>query len=266
MKRPALRAGQFAYTPRADLHGVDERDWLLATLYFPNDERLRRSFTVVQAALGLLNEAPAEGPAENKGAERIQITRALLQNLIDAPDLASLRQATVEGVKQGSVAGDCLVTVYITAMFPEKLGEPSLRKAFHVARWFAGQSHYGDGSKMSTRDATIRRYWNECRPAAHLWGAFRLLRTFPRTFARDEFRKGLTTPEGIRELYGVALTLANFGCEFIPKRARPAEPLLDATCLYKIPGGIAPLSRNLKQPPESLVAALRSYKTPRSAN
>lgn len=266
MKRRVSRTEHVAYAPQADRHGVDERDWLIATMYFPSDERLRRSFAVAQAATGLLNEASAERVAKKKGDERILITRALLQNLIDAPDYASIREASVESVKQGTVAGDCLVTIYVTAMFPDKLGEPSLRKAFHVARWFAGRSRYGDGSRMSTRDATIREYWDNCRPVAHLWGALRLLHAFPRTFTREELRKGLTTPEGVRELYGVAQTLGNFGCNFIPKRARPAVPLLDRARIYNAPEGIEPLSLNLKRPPESLLEALRSYKAPRSAD
>ncbi len=224
---------------------------ILAVMNFPHDETMRRSFYALQFAKGQLE-------SKERGAS-IEIQAALLDDLIDAPSYAEMRVKTSSATRRGIVAGDFLATIFGMYSFPDHFAEPSVRKAIVVAQAFARKTKFGDGSKLPTSTTAIRGCFDEYRPVAHLWAAFRLHQAFP----IREHRELLGSPEAVRDFLGIAGKLQDFGCSFIPKRAKPATPLLDLKSVWDVPSVITRLNPPWSKPPAWLVSTVGSYKASR---
>jgi hypothetical protein len=215
---------------------------------FPNDEPMRRAFYAIHCVKAELEES--------KDAGYVELCSEFVNDLIDAPSHAELRERVVATTKRGLVAGDFLSHIYAMASFPDVVKEPSVGKAIALSRAFAKRSRYGDGSKLPSSETAIRAYVDESRSVAHLWAAFRLHQTFP----TREHREILSSAEGIRTFLGIARTLQDFGCSFIPKRAKPRVPLLDASSIWSVSDSVPRLRPPWTRPPSWMVNTIKGYK------
>jgi len=158
-----------------------------------------------------------------------------VQTLLNLPSREEFSVAAESGTKRGNVAGDLLNLVYQDWRLNKP--EPSLRAALRdYPKWSLGKT-YGDGSALLYSNQQLRRYFADAEPAAHLWAAFRLLNCAKE---RDAF-----TPAVLPLLLGVARDIQDFATTFIPKRTKPAKPVIDADTLLLIPGHVQPIQLEL---------------------
>ena len=166
---------------------------------------------------------------------------------------------TGKQVKQAAVSGDYLLSLYAMKSFPERFEEPSDRKAVFATRQYAQRTAYSDGTKLRTSDTTIRKYIKRFKQVAHLWAAMRLQESYfrPRgeTFA---------SREAMAEFFGIAATLQEFGCGFIPDRPKFGKPVLDRDTIWRVPARTKPLAVPWSQPPSWLQESLNEYRAPTS--
>jgi hypothetical protein len=193
---------------------------------------------------------------ENKNDAFVEIGRDMLDCLVCAPSEHDLYNHTLKQLKRGYIAGDFLLSIYFMSSFPEHFNEPSIRKAIFVTQAFARQNQFGDGSKIPTSETTIRKAFAEFRSVAHFWAALRLHQTLPE---RDH-REVLGSAEAVSYFLGIAGMLQDFGCGFVPKRAKPQEPLLDRNTLWNIPASIARISLLSPGMPEWLIETAKKYR------
>lgn len=199
--------------------------------------------TVMAAMLYPRNEAYRAGYClRDEWSRRLRddaqyaVSASDIQAFLDLPSRQDLRAAAEAGTKRGSVAGDLLRLAYEDWRL--KKPEPSIRSALrHYRGWSPGKK-YGNGSALLYSDAQLRLYFAEAEPAAHLWAAFRLLK---RTKDRDKSDRSAFTPHGMPTFLGVAKELQDFATTFVPKRAKPAKPLIDADALLQIPMHVHPI-------------------------
>lgn len=215
---------------------------------FPLDEDMRRSYYAVNFA-----DFVVKDPSKKIETE---IGRELVEDLIRAPSKATLRDLAADRTKRACVAGDFLLSIYGMHSFPDHFSEPSVRKAIFIAQAYAKQTEFGDGSKLPTSAAAIRRCFDDFRSVAHLWAAMRFHQSFP---IRNH-SEVMATAEAVRDLLGIAGTLQDFGSNFIPKRARPKQPVLDAQSLWRVPDSIKRLHPPWESPPSWLIQTARLYK------
>jgi hypothetical protein len=182
-----------------------------------------------------------------------------LQQVLDAPSYSDMRRLAADTTKRGIVAGDFLASIFAMYSFPNHFREPSVRKAVVISQAFAQRSRYRDGSKLPRSATTIRRCFEDVRPSIHLWAAFRLHQAFPIRSHTDI----LGNQEAIRDFLGIAATLQDFGCWFIPKRAKPKKPLLDKSSIWRVPNSIRRLAPPWKEPPSWLLETVKSYRPSR---
>ncbi|MGC4028934.1 MAG: hypothetical protein QM696_08685 [Steroidobacteraceae bacterium] len=233
--------------PTIELRGNGEdKIWLLAVMLFPDDPDLQQQYY----ARNFVAEILATGEEITD-----HITPELLRVLLDSPGRDEMAQRAKAATRKGVVAGDYLGMMFVMSLFPTEFGEPSNRKAEHLmARWTAKAS-YGDGEAMPTSRNTIRAYYSQYKDVAHLWAAYRLHHAFP---IRPQ-NEALSSVESRDDLLAIAASIQDWGCSFVPKRARPADPLLDRSTLW----GISTTRRllpPLKAAPNFLVAGMRNYK------
>ena len=238
-----------ARLPEIELHrnGLDPAR-ILALMNFPSDATLRRSYYAVAFERVQLDE--------NKNDAFVEIGRDMLDCLVRAPSDRDLRDLSAKQTKRGYIAGEFLLSIYAMDFFPKYFNEPSIRKAIFITQAFARQNQFGDGSKMPTSETTIRKAFAEFRSVAHFWAAMRLHETLPK---RDH-REVLGSAEADRDFLGIAGMLQDFGCGFVPKRAKPQEPLLDRNTLWNIPASFARLHPLWPAPPEWLIETAKKYR------
>lgn len=225
--------------------GLDSA-WILALMNFPTDSAMRRSYYAVCYAAWVLEECRDEPDV---------IGVDLIEGLISAPSKSDLGAKVADETKKGVVAGNFLLTMYVMNAFPETFSEPSVRKAIYAARVYASKTRFGDGSSLPTSETAIRKYFDEFRSVAHLWAATRLHESLP---IRDQ-REILGSAEAVRDFLGIARTLEDFGCVFVPKRAKPKQPILDRNSIWRVPESFPRLHPPWKGPPEWLVEAMENY-------
>jgi hypothetical protein len=220
-----------------------------SVMLFPNDDSRRdQYFAVERARLDVL---------EAKDAEHISLEVNTLRLLIDAPAYSVIKAGARDITKRAVVAGELLSILYLMNRF--ELSEPSMNKAIFVAQGFAKESSYGDGSKINSSERMIRKYWNEFKPVAHLWAAFRINRAYGFAPIKEVFTKEWFTP-----FLSVAAGLYNFGTQFVPFRPRDKKPMLNAETCWALPKSIPPSNLSTDRIPDKLIQTLERYNAPRA--
>ena len=216
-----------------------------ATMLFPNDDVLRLQYFGIELTRFKVLEC--------KDTDRLEINACDLRLLIDAPAYDALKDIRIANTKRAIVAGDILMALYLMDKFG--VVEPSLNKAFSVAMEYAKTAKYGDGTRMNVSERMVSQCWNEYKPVAHLWAAFRINAAYP--YAPDEeVLMSKKFPE-------VAVEIYRFGVGFIPFRAK--TPILDAEKCWVLPDSIAASKPVLDRAPDVLLKYIKNYKAPKSS-
>lgn len=235
--------------------------WIRSIMLFPNDEQLRnQNFAVEVAKYEIANtEHLTEIWIQSKTNElKLRLTNECIRLLIEAPSDNELKVIREINTKQGIVAGHILASIYLMDKF--KLEEPSMRKAIFVAKQFASKNKYGDGTPMHYSESKIEQYWQEYQPVSHLWAAFAINQAYP--FVPTPI--DCFSETGFATFLRVAAAMHEFGINFIPKRARPKEALLDSETCWRLPEEIKPMHLNSTNNPEKLIKLLKKYKAPKT--
>ncbi len=235
--------------PQIELGG-DGRDslWILATAKFPDDQSMRRHFCAIKFAERKLSE--------DRNEHSVEVSPDLLEDLLNAPSISGMRSLDTAATKAGFVAGSFLASIFHMCSFPEVFHEPSIRKAIVISQAFAKKSKFGDRSRMPVSENTIRKNFKDFRSVAHLWAALWLHQVFP---MRDQ-REVLGSPEAINDFLGIAGLVQDFGCAFIPQRAKPRQAILDPSSIWSVPRSAQRLVPPWKGPSEWMLRVLRDYK------
>ena len=243
--------------PEIELRGNSmDSIWILALMHFPHDEQLRQQYYARKFA-----ESELEGTVLT---DFIEIEAEVLENILGNTQESAFHEVVAKRARDAFIAGSVLTTLYGMYSFPNYFDEPSLKKAIFVAGKFAEANKYRDGSKISQGKTAIRKCFDDFRGVAHLWAALQLHREFP----KREQVEILGSLEAIDDFLGIARTLQEFGCSFIPKRTsnptpfRAPDPILDSAKIWKVPSSITPLPPPWTAPPEWILEARRSYRAP----
>ncbi len=223
---------------------------ILALMHFPTDEALRQQYLAVKVSEWEL------GGALMTDLFKIEVSR--LQTLLESPGKSKLRDITDSLSKRGFVAGDFLLNICGMHSFPEDFDEPSERKAVFLAERFANETEYKDGSSLPADRSSILRIVKEFRDVAHLWAAWRFHEIIPGRNQEDI----LMSAQSIREFLGIAGTLQDFGCSFVPKRSRSEIPILNNETIWTVPDSVPRIELSWPSPPSHIIENLRFYKTP----
>lgn len=220
--------------------------WVRSVMLFPEDSELReRAFSV---------EFAREFLADVDRQKFQSLNRRTVELLIEAPAYSDLKKIAAERTKKAILAGNLLMAVFLMHRFNEP--EPSLNKARFVAKEFAARARYGDGSAIDKSEPSINRAWNDFRSVAHLWAAFEINKAYPFAPKREIF-----TPNFLPSFLGVAAEILRFGESFIPKRARPHVPIVDAKTAWHLPDSVEPIAlANPSRPPILLQKTLKKYR------
>lgn len=140
-----------------------------------------------------------------------------------------------------------------------ELEEPSLNKAIFIAKEYAKKAKYGDGSKMPA-ESKIKDYWKEYMPVAYFWAALEINRVY--SFVPDQ--SDCFSDKGFSQFLQVAAGIYDFGIKFIPKRAKPKKPIIDAEKCWILDRNIEPLHLISDIKPDKLIKKLKKYKAPQT--
>lgn len=198
---------------------------VIGAMLYPQDERLRAAYT--------LRSTWSRRIGIDLGASA---SAGEIQALLDLPSRRELSDEADKGVKTGTVAGDLLALIYEQSRTGAP--EPSMRSSLkRYAEWSIGKQ-YGDGGPLKYSDAQLRAYFCVSSPSAHLWAGLRLLKTI-----KDDGEGYRTAfhPEGLPLLLGVARSVQDFAESFIPKRTKPAKPIVNGGDLHRVPDHIQPV-------------------------
>jgi hypothetical protein len=227
-----------------------------AFMSFPNDQVLRELYFFLAGINDAAYRVNEDDVVNISGKARTW------RLLLHRPNLRQLATAETESVKRGQVAGDVLAALYLMDRFSERepsFKEPSMRKAVFAAQEMARTDTYGDGTRMKVAGKTIEEYWEEFKPVAHLWAAFRINNTPEYSFAA---MSDLMT-SGFVPFLQVAAGLFHFGCDFKLSRVNPQaqKPILDPRQSWSLPDSIERRDLDTNAPlPSRLVEILRQYK------
>lgn len=235
--------------------------WIFSIMLFPNDEALRNQNYGIDVAKLELRKADELSEKwlspQSELLEPALSTRKITTLLIDAPADSDFKKTRIERMKRGYIAGQILNSLYLMDRF--KLEEPSLHKAIYVTKEYAKKAKYSDGSKLPA-ESKIKEYWKEYKPVAHLWAALEINRIY--SFVSDQ--SDCFSEKGFTQFLQVAAGIYYFGIEFIPKRARPRKPILDAEKCWRLDNNIEPLNLISEIKPDKLIAILKKYKAPKT--
>jgi hypothetical protein len=204
-------------------------------MLFPNDESTRESYLNRELALRVCNAAHP--------SEHVSIEPQMLMALADGPGMEELSRQAVEATKRGTVAGDMMNLIY--EMHGRGVSEPSFGKAIEGYKSFAPGKKYGDSEALKYSEQTLRNYFDEFRSVAHLWAAFRMNQG-PYAYAPDG-REIFHDEASLIKMLGVAKGIQEFASTFIPKRTKPALPIIGVEEQVKIPESIAAMRLVFKQ-------------------
>lgn len=198
---------------------------VIAAMHFPRDERLRTAYKLRNAWA----RRAASDPDTTASAGEIR-------ELLDLPSRQEVKDAADEGIKAGTVAGDVLAVIY--EQWRIDAPEPSMRAGLkRYTEWAIGKT-YGDATPLKRSLQTLRLRFDAASPSAHLWAALRLMKTIPDD---DQSYRDAFTPTGLPILLGVARAVQDFAESFIPKRTKPAKPIINGQDMHRVPKHIAPL-------------------------
>ena len=207
-----------------ELVGVFERDLdlVIATMLFPRDERLRVAYLLRKQI-----ERSSDAAEERTLAPHEQ------RVVLDLPSRAELRDAADAGSKRGLAAGDLVAIMYDL----QRSAKPcSMRAAMAIYGMWARRRKYADGEPLKYSDRQLKTFFAAAKPAAHLWGALRLLATMGKP------RKAFSSPEEFGLFLGVAAEAQRFLTGHIPERTHSKQPTVSATELHILPSFIEPIA------------------------
>ncbi len=200
------------------------RDCVIAAMCFPRSLAFREAYCLRKQWCTRLADQ-----------QQFNLSAAEIETLLNLPSCREASEAADAGVKQGSAAGDLLALIYEQSQTNNP--EPSLRDALRRYRQWALGRKYGDGSALKYSDGQLRHFFGEASPSAHLWAAFRLLKnSADRSGYKDAF-----TRDGMQYFLGIAMELQEFAASFVPKRTRPAKPIIERQNMLQIPDSIQPI-------------------------
>lgn len=226
-------------------------NWVLSTMFFPNDTRLREQhFTVHEIRIQNL---------ELQDEFKIMLDVKTINLLLNAPSIDEFNQKKIEATKRAVIAGDVLSMIYLMHRFKDAdpaFARPSINKAIAFSSEFGLMRNYGDGTKMHYSPKKIRDCWDEFKPVAHLWAAQRISQN-----PDYEINKGTNfeSMEALNKFLGVAQGIFQFGCTFIPQAAKPQLPILDRQSSWVIPNSIDPLRLITDLIPDRLLEYAKQY-------
>lgn len=140
---------------------------------WPHEPQLRRQYQLHKRLLRQTGKLP--------GDELVQLTAEDIRTLLQSPPAAKLEDDAEEAAKQGYVAGDVLLSMYLMDRFsallpPTGSKGASLSKAFWVAKCRADNGRrFGNGDEMPAATKTVQKRWTDFRGVAHFWAAHAFL-------------------------------------------------------------------------------------------
>ena len=227
---------------------IHDNFWVRAVMQFPNDLQAAQCCFAAEKTMALI-----EGDSDS---EKFEVDAYTLKMLINAPSFPTLKEQIVESTKRGIVAGDILATLYLMDKFG--VDRPSMNKAIFCASEFAKKAQYGDGTSLAISEPTIRKFWNEFRPVAHLWAAFRLAQVYP-------YSPKPLHPENFDVFLGVAQGIFEFGKAYSPQGSKSKESILEGDNFWVIPEKIEARHLNSERKPDLLLKMIKKYKAPKSS-
>lgn len=157
------------------------------------------------------------------------VTAGDLRRLARSMSEAELRKMRHQAIKRGSIAGGLLLIMYLMDLFNIK--DPSMNKAIYLLQRGSKDHFYGDGESLKSSEKTIRKYWKEYKPVAHLWGALELNNWYHLYDPVDL----LTGKENITIFLRMSAALLDFGKDLIPSHSKSNTPLLDYLECWTLP-------------------------------
>lgn len=220
-----------------DLHGDGlDAERVLSWMCFPSSRHLREARFVRKLIDRRLEQA-------HDPATMLSISACDLKLLVDSPTRAEVDAAATEATKRGTVAGDLLALIYQMYRLGSK--EPSFGKAVSEYKAFALGKKYGDNEALKYSEQTLRNYWNEFLPVAHLWAGFRLNQG-PYAYA-----PGINVfhdASAFQRMLGVAAAMGDFATGFIPLRTKPPKPIIAPGDLLSIPASVPRVQLVMRSP------------------
>lgn len=136
---------------------LDKRHYLLAAMYFPEDNYLYNSYLIRNAyKVALTNN---------------QVTIDLADRVLDTASRNELIEASKTATKKGSVAGSILAHMYLSSK--EKRSSNSLNKAIKFyGEWTSRTKLYGDETPIPRGETTLKAYIRELTKVSQYWATF----------------------------------------------------------------------------------------------
>jgi hypothetical protein len=189
--------------------------WVQAIKLFPNDKANRDALFAMERIRCELLELGDDLDLV------IPVSTNVLRILLEAPSCTDMMNLVTAAAKRACIAADILCAIYLMERF--SLPEPSMNKAVALVQAYAPTTAYGDDTKLPTSETQIRECWEEFKSVVHLWAAARINKAYPytkddRSMYADDFKSYLQIAQGCY----------HFGVSFIPKRAKPRTPILNA--------------------------------------
>ena len=228
-----------------------DTDTVRAIMLFPNDPIVRDYYLTVLRLSSQISTA--------EDNELMTVAAKDLKSLVSGVSWSEVESLAIEAAKGGTIAGDVLATIYIMDAFQGQHApfvDPSLNKAIHVMEMFGAGRRFGDGEKMPRSETTIRKKWDKFESVAHLWAATRLNQDYP--FC--EQGAWLNSVEACHTMLAVAANILSFGTSYIPKRTKPAKPVVNPDNAWTIPEHIGSRKLESDRLPDQLMEYLESYR------
>lgn len=198
---------------------------LLALMFFPADEDLRRAYY----ARAVLDAAIKTAPPDTS----VTLPSVILRDLMNGPSNPVMEQKQLESFKRGIFAGEIALAMYLMHTF-EELGLPSFTRVLKgLENQLRGQRSK-DGKGIRAAQSSLRSHFSEFRNVAHLWGAQAFVRncTHP-----DEARDLLITQPGVNAFLGIAYLIQEFAINHPMQVADSTEhrTLVDPVTAFLVP-------------------------------
>ena len=137
---------------------------VMAVMAYPNDESSCNNFMA-----SIVSKTAIEAGED--------VPLSFVKILLEAPSFENITNDFTKKGKYGCIAGDVLLYIFRL----KKIGAvPSVRKAMFILRESYKASD-GIGIDKARRtplnEISFRKYWNEFKPVAHFWAAFRVFET-----------------------------------------------------------------------------------------
>jgi hypothetical protein len=221
---------------------------LLLLMTYPGEEPLRQQLFGQHNVITALEMFPGDDDDD------VTLRRRDVIAALDLPSRKDLRKAQADQTRRAMIAGDMLNSIYLMDRFGLN---PSINRGVYAMQAYTATASYADGSQMVKSATAIRECWNEFSSVAHFWAAIRINQSYPYT---DQ--QGVFTPKGFPVFLEVAAGLHNFATTFIPPRARPPVPIVDAEKAWACPAGVTPRKLSSTRFPDGLEKLLKGYKAP----